>query len=136
MANGLLPIPSSVDAPWYAAAREGRFLIQRSASTGAYVWYPRALAPGTLADDLEWVEAAGTGTLYSFSIVYRTSNEEFVDDLPYVLALVDLDEGVRVTSRVVGVAFDDIVCGMRLRAVLSPVGDELATVEFTTEDGR
>ena len=131
--TGLAPIASALDAPWYDAARRGVLLIQRSAGSGAFVWYPRALAPGTLADDLEWVEATGTGTLYSFSVVYRTPNAEFADETPYVLALVDLVEGVRLTTRIVGVDLDDLVCGLPVRVLFETVGEHVLAY-FTGEE--
>lgn len=136
MTDGLLPIPSAADAPWYEAARQGRLLIQRSKGTGVHVWYPRRLAPGTLEDDLEWVEASGYGTLYSFSVVHRTPNAEFADDVPYVLGLVDLDEGVRLTTRIVDADPEALTIGTRVEVVLRPVGDDLAAAYFTPTADR
>tara|TARA_R110002020_G_scaffold75315_16_gene191811 strand:+ start:21384 stop:21797 length:414 start_codon:yes stop_codon:yes gene_type:complete len=133
MTDRLLPISSTLDEPWYAAARGGQLLFQRSTSTGAPVWYPRRLAPGTLADDLEWAEASGRGTLYSYSIVYRTPNSEFADEVPYVLALVDLDEGVRLTTRIVDTEPDALVVGARVDVIFEPIGDALAAAYFTVK---
>jgi len=70
-------------------------MLQRSASTGRFVFYPRVLIPGTGEADLEWVEAKGTGTLYAIT-VNRARNAS------HNVALIDLDEGVRMMARIEG----------------------------------
>lgn len=104
------------DALFEALLAEGRFMIQRSRSTGAHVFYPRAIAPGTGADDLEWVEASGRGTVYATTVV-RQRPDKGGD---YNVVLVDLEEGPRMMSRVVGLAPDAVAIGM---AVVAEVGD-------------
>jgi len=91
---------------------DGKFMIQRSASSGAYVFYPRAVEPATGAADLEWVEASGNGTVYSTTVV-RQRPEKGGD---YNVALIDLTEGPRMMSRVVGIAPDQVTIGMPVRA--------------------
>ena len=83
---------------------EGKFMIQRSASSGASVFYPRTVAPGTGVADLEWIEASGKGTVYSTTVV-RQRPEKGGD---YNIALIDLEEGPRMMSRVVGIAPDQV----------------------------
>lgn len=97
------------EARFRAFLAEGRFMIQRSASTGRHVFYPRVAVPGTGETDLEWVEAAGTGTVYS-TTVNRTRQGN------YNVALIDLDEGVRMMSRVEGIAPEAVKIGQRVRA--------------------
>lgn len=138
MTNALKPLPilDSLSEPWFAAAADGRFLIQRSISTGKYQWYPRAHVVGTLATDLEWVEAAGTGKIYSFTIVRKTANAEFAVDTPYVLALVELDEGVRVSTRIVDTPFERLACDMPVKVVFNHVNDEVTLPYFTAAGTR
>lgn len=125
-----LPIMDALTTPWYEAAAEGKLLIQRSSSTGQYQWYPRAHVVGTLETDVEWVEAAGTGKIYSFSIVHKTPNAEFASETPYVLAIVELDEGVRLTTRIVETPLDDITCDMPVKVVFSRINDEITLPYF------
>ena len=87
------------DAAFRAFLAEGRFMIQRSRSTGAYVFYPRVALPGSGETDLEWVEASGAGTVYSTTVV-RNRPEKGGD---YNVALIDLAEGPRMMSRVVDI---------------------------------
>ena len=83
------------EAEYRAHLEAGRFMIQRSRSTGRYVFYPRIAVPGTGETDLEWVPASGGGTVYAITV--NRSREG-----AYNLALIDLDEGPRMMSRIEG----------------------------------
>jgi uncharacterized protein len=89
----------------------GRFMLQRSASTGGYVFYPRVVEPGTGATDLEWVEASGRGVVYACTVVRQRPPAA-----DYNVVLVDLAEGPRVLSRVEGLPSDEVRIGLRVRA--------------------
>ncbi|MGI9523800.1 MAG: Zn-ribbon domain-containing OB-fold protein [Hyphomicrobiaceae bacterium] len=103
---------------------DGKFMIQRSKSTGAYIHYPRAITPGTGTADLEWVEASGEGTVYA-STVNRQRPEKGGD---YNIALIDLMEGPRMMSRVVGVPPTEVRVGMKVRAKISTINNTPAVV--------
>jgi uncharacterized OB-fold protein len=90
---------------------QGRFMLQRSRVSGKYFFYPRVAEPLTGARDLEWVEASGRGTVYATTVV-RTKPPQ----RPYNVALVDLEEGPRIMSRVEGIAPDEVRIGMKVRA--------------------
>ena len=110
---------SGPEATWRAASAQGRFMLQKSVSDGAYVFPPRTMAPGSGEDDLVWVEAAGTGSVYSVTVISPKPPLE-----PYNVVLVDLDEGPRVMSRIDGIAAQDVTIGMRVRA---RIGEEAGT---------
>lgn len=103
---------------------EGKFMVQRSKSTGQYVHYPRTINPGTGEADLEWVEASGEGTVYAVT-VNRQRPEKGGD---YNIALIDLKEGPRMMSRVVGIAPTDVKIGMKVRAKIDKIGETAAIV--------
>lgn len=111
------------DAEFAAFLTEGRFMVQRSRTTGKHVFYPRAVFPGTGETDLEWVEASGEAVVYSTTTV---RNKPPVAD--YNIALVDLAEGPRMMTRVVGIDPDQVRIGMRVRARIEPVDDAPAVV--------
>ncbi|MEL6208812.1 MAG: OB-fold domain-containing protein [Pseudomonadota bacterium] len=119
------------EAQYRAYLAEGRFMIQRSSSSGAYVFYPRTLAPGTGEQDLEWVEASGMGTVYATTCT-RQRPEKGGD---YNIALVDLDEGPRLMTRVEGVAADAVAIGMRVKARIAEVGGAPNVVFDVVEAG-
>ena len=111
------------EAEYRAHLREGRFMIQRSRSTGARIFYPRVAIPGTGEQDLEWVAASGLATVYAIT-VNRTREGA------YNVALVDLDEGPRMMTRIHGV--ETVPIGTRVRArIIEENGAPL--VVFTPE---
>lgn len=112
------------EARFRAYLAEGRFMIQRSRSSGAHVFYPRAVAPGTGAADLEWVEASGRGVVYA-TTCNRRRPEKGGD---YNIALIDLEEGPRMMARVEGVAPDKVAIGMRVRARIGELGGAPAVI--------
>lgn len=97
---------------------EGRFMIQRSRSSGRHVFYPRVAEPRTGATDLEWVPASGMGTVYATTVMRQRAPAA-----DYNVALIDLAEGPRMMSRVEGVAPDAVRIGMKVKARISRDGD-------------
>jgi len=89
----------------------GRFMLQRSRASGAFVFYPRIAQPGTGAQDLEWVPACGEGRIHAATLVRRRNPAE-----SYNVVLVDLAEGPRLMSRVDGIAADAVTIGMPVKA--------------------
>lgn len=104
------------DAQYRDFLAQGRFMLQRSAS-GHFVFYPRVAEPGS-GEALEWVEATGHGTVYSVSVVRAKPPAP-----NYNVALVELAEGVRVMSRVDGIAPEAVTIGMRVVAKIVAEGD-------------
>lgn len=104
--------------------KNGKFMIQRSKSRGNYVFYPRTINPGTGEADLEWVEASGDGVVYA-TTVNRQRPEKGGD---YNVALIDLAEGPRMMSRVVGIKPEDVKVGMKVKAKVDKIGDKPAVV--------
>ena len=96
---------------WHRHLAAGRFMLLRSRGSGAWVHYPRIARPGTGVMDLEWVEASGRGTVYSSTTV-RCKPPAAV----YNVALVELAEGPRMMSRVIGLAPADVTIGLAVRA--------------------
>ncbi len=99
------------EAEYRAFLAQGRFMIQRVRGTSRHVFYPRVAEPGTGNTDLEWVEASGRGTVYSTSVVRKRPPEP-----SYNVALIDLAEGPRMMSRVVGIEPDAVRIGMAVQA--------------------
>jgi uncharacterized OB-fold protein len=95
--------PASVGGqPFWDGTREGKFLLPWCTSCSEPHWYPREACPHCLSTDLQWREAAGTGTVYAVSVMPKPGNPAMAGREPYAVALVDLDEGVRMMSEVVG----------------------------------
>ncbi|MEM7178222.1 MAG: OB-fold domain-containing protein [Pseudomonadota bacterium] len=112
------------EAAFKAFLADGKFMIQRSAATGAYIFYPRVAAPGTGEADLEWIEASGEGTVYATTVT-RQRPEKGGD---YNVALIDLAEGPRMMARVDGIAPDAVEIGMKVRARVDELAGEPAVI--------
>lgn len=122
------PEPTPVTRPFWDGLREHTIRIQYSPSSGEYVFYPRVLAPGTLADDLEWREIDGMGTLYTYTVADRPTAAPWADALPQLLAVVQWDVGPRLSTELVGVAVEDIRIGMRVEPVFCDYPDRDITL--------
>jgi uncharacterized OB-fold protein len=109
---------------------QGQFMLQRSKSSGRHVFYPRVAEPLTGAQDLEWVEASGLGTIYSTTVV---RNKPPVPD--HNIVLVDLAEGVRMMSQVIGLAPDAVTIGLKVRAKIGSLDGEPAVL-FEPVEGQ
>lgn len=111
MSEHVLPAPivDAESAPFYAAAREGRFLIRRDPKTGRAHWYPRSLCPFALAET-EWVEASGRGEIYSYSVMRRAQP-------PFVIAYVRLAEGPVMLTNIVDSDFDALAIGKSVELI-------------------
>jgi uncharacterized protein len=100
------------EARFTAFLAGGKFMIQRSRTTGQFVFYPRTINPGSGEADLEWVDASGKGVVYATTCT-RRQVEKGGD---YNVALIDLDEGPRMMARVEGVPPDKVELGMKVKA--------------------
>ena len=128
MANAQRKIPApeaslETKAFWDAAA-QGKLVIKQCRACGAAHYYPRALCPFCMSDATEWQTAAGTGTLYSYSVMRRA-------EIPYAIAYVTLDEGPTMMTNLVGCDFDALEIGQRMKVVFTPTDGGPPVPTFT-----
>ena len=125
-----LPVASPVTQPFWDGLRDGVLRIQRCEECSQHVFYPRTVCPHCLSDRLEWVTASGRGKLYSFTVVRRAMNPAFQEDVPYVFAIVELEEGIRVTTNVVNCDLEALRVDMPVKAVYDKVTPKAALLKF------
>lgn len=113
--------PDGITQPWWDATAEKRLLVQRCCACDRTQHFPRALCRHCGSTDLEYIEATGRGSVHSFTVVHRAPHPAFT--APYVVALVDLHEGVRLLTNVVGCDPDAVHCDMRVRVGWEPLPD-------------
>ncbi|MGO9061023.1 MAG: Zn-ribbon domain-containing OB-fold protein [Candidatus Binataceae bacterium] len=94
-----LPQPTKVSKPFWDAAKRHELMLQRCEACHQFIYYPRARCPHCFSDRLQWQPCSGKGKLYSFTVVRRAATRLFAE--PYVLAIVELQEGPRMTTNVV-----------------------------------
>ena len=124
------PTPTPVSEPFWTGLREHRVLLQYSPSTDAWVFYPRVLAPTSLADDLEWREVSGAGVVYSYTVTRRPTAEPWADAVPQVIAVVELAEGPRLTTELVNVDPRQVHIGLAVRPAFVDGEDGITLLNF------
>jgi uncharacterized OB-fold protein len=98
-----LPRVNDTSRPYWDGVQAGKLLLQRCRTCGSFVHYPRAWCPACWKTDLEWVESRGKGRIVTFTIVHQAPLESYAGDVPYVLAVVRLDEGQQIMTNIVEV---------------------------------
>ena len=123
-----LPKPSPTSRPFWEAARRHELQIQRCAACRNYIYYPRNRCPKCFSDHLSWERVSGRGKVYSYTVVRRASSRAF-GDAPYVLAIVELAEGPRMTTNVVAPP-DKVRVEMPVQVFFDDVTPETTLVKF------
>ncbi len=118
-----LPVPTPQTQPFWDALAEGRVELQHCADCERYIYYPRTHCPGCLTRDLEWRELSGNGVVHTYTVARRPTAPPWSEDLPQLIAVVELDEGPRLTTELVNVDPDAIEVGMRVQPVFQAVGE-------------
>ena len=108
------PVANADSLPYWNGARDGQLLIRRCKSCGELHFMPRHVCPHCWSDNLEWVQAKRTGSVHSFTIIRRASAPEFASRVPYVVALIELDEGPRMMANVLGNDALEVAIGDRV----------------------
>src|SRR3712207_6455183 len=127
-----LPVADPVTRPFWESVQRRAMELQRCDACGRFIFYPRGVCPHCLSDNLSWRPAQGTGEVHAFTVVHRHPNPAFAGDIPYVVALIELDEGVRMLSNLVGVAADpaEVRVGMPVEVVYEAASDEVTLPKF------
>ena len=106
-----MPAPTNETAEYWQGATEGRLMLNECADCGLVYHYPRALCPDCFSDDIEWVEAAGEGEVYSYTLARQVPGWP-EDDVPVAMAFVELAEGPRMPTVIQGIDPEDVEVGM------------------------
>lgn len=115
---------------FWDATNEGRFLLGRCNDCESIIWYPRGFCAACASQSTSWVTSSGLGTIYSFSIT-RKGAGAWTEVGPYVIAYVEVEEGVRVLTNIVGCPVDDVHIGMPVRVVFEDTGAGMSVYRFT-----
>ena len=136
MSTRIEPTLSEVAAPFWEATRSKEFVLQFCNSCGAAIHYPRALCPNCHGTDLEFRPASGRGRVYARTVLHRPGNPTMAERVPYVVALIELEEGVRMLSNVVGCEPQDVQIGMEVRVTWEDLSDGRALPLFEPAVGE
>ena len=126
--------PLPVIQPWSKGFWEGtkanKLMVQECKECKAKIFYPRKACPECWSSDLDWSEASGKGKVYTFTVTMMGVEDVFSEDIPFVLACVDLEEGVRMMTRIVECDPDAVRIGMDVEVVFEPVTEEITLPFF------
>lgn len=113
---------------WEGLARE-ELRIQRCSSCQRAVFYPRAICPHCHSDQLSWITATGKGTIYSYTVAHQAFGS-FAEDAPFIVAIVELEEGARMMTRIIEAPREQIRVGAAVTVVFTSVGEDLTLPYF------
>ncbi|MXW52972.1 MAG: Zn-ribbon domain-containing OB-fold protein [Gammaproteobacteria bacterium] len=131
-----LPLQSPAAIPFWKALQEETVLLQQCDECSHWVFYPRNHCPRNLGNSLTWREVSGEGVLYSYTVARQPTAPHFADEVPQLLAIVELKEGVRMTSTIVGVDPNDLKVGMPLVPYFDHVTDDVTLLRFTVRNSK
>lgn len=133
--NKPLPTATEISAPFWNGLKAGRLTIPQCKSCGHWIFFPRRHCDKCWSQDLEWKEVKGAGTLYTYTLTRIPTLPDFADEMPQKMAVVELDEGVRINTTLIGLDEAEIKVGMRVKPVFDTVkSDGTALLRFTAAD--
>ncbi|MCL5985476.1 MAG: Zn-ribbon domain-containing OB-fold protein [Actinobacteria bacterium] len=130
--NYIKPLPEITPETkkFWEAAKNHQLVLQRCKSCGEIIYFPRIICYRCLSEDLEWVESIGNGTVYSFTIIMQPAYKSFESEVPYVYAIIDLDDGARMISNIVNIEPTKVKIGMRVKVIFDDVSPEISIPKF------
>ena len=126
------PIPevSPALAPYFAAARAGRLVVQRCTGCGALRFPPRELCSACLATEAAWQEVSGRGEIFSYYVMHQIYHPGFAAEVPYAVVVVELEEGARLVSNMLECPPAELRIGMPVEVAFDDVTPEVTLPKF------
>jgi uncharacterized OB-fold protein len=115
--------------PYWEGLAQGELRIQRCDACSHHVFYPRAICPHCSSGKLSWITAAGKGTIYSYTVAHQAFGP-YADEVPFVVAIVELEEGVRMMTRIVGTPHEQVRIGAAVHVTFTPISEEITLPYF------
>ena len=125
-----VPVVNPWARPFWEAAKEKRLIIQQCKDCNKHIFYPRIACPHCFSDQVDWVEASGKGKVYSFTVVKNNAPSAFITGMPYVIAVVKLEEGVQMLTNIVGCDPEAVTCDMPVEVIFEKLNDEFTLPKF------
>jgi uncharacterized OB-fold protein len=129
-----LPAITTEAKPFWDGAAQQKLVMQRCQECRAWVWTPRPSCNECGSERLEWMPMSGKGQIYSFTVIRqiagRAASKAFEPDVPYVVAWIDLDEGPRMTSNIVGCAVEDVKLDMKVSVAFEQASPDIWLPKF------
>ena len=130
-----VPQPTEASQPFWDACRSHELRIQRCLECGTLIHYPKLRCPQDGSDQFEWAQMSGNGEVHSYVVARRAFHPGFAEDVPYVVAIIELDEGVRLVSNVVGIEPEAVKIGARVTLEWDDSSGEYPLPKFRPIEG-
>jgi uncharacterized OB-fold protein len=128
--NKPLPTISGETKPYWDHCRRGQLLVQKCDICGEYQFYPRGICANCWSNDIQWITSSGKGTVWTFTVTYQNGTTGFAEDVPYVLALVELEEGVRMFTNIVECDPRSVTIGMPVEVTFVQATNQISVPYF------
>jgi uncharacterized OB-fold protein len=128
-----LPEITPVNQPFWNGAKAGKLMMQRCQDCHSWVFCPRPICVECNSDQLEWVQLSGRGKVFSFTVIREVVGQAlrgFGPDIPYVTAWIDLEEGPRICSNIIGCPIDSVKIDMPVQVVFEDTGEGITLPKF------
>jgi uncharacterized OB-fold protein len=125
-----LPFVTEENRPFWEGCQQGKLLLQYCTECHRHQFYPRLYCMQCGSNALRWVEASGHGVIYSYTIIHQNKSPEFVNDTPYNVAIVQLQEGPRMLSNIVDIDPAELQVDLPVTVVFDQVTDIITLLRF------
>jgi len=125
-----LPVITTLSKVFWDGCKEEKLLYQHCKDCGEVIFFPKYLCPNCMSHNLEWLESEGKGKIDTFTVTYNFAPPAFMAEVPYCVAIIELDEGYRMMSNMVECDFDELECDMPVEVVFDPVTEEVTLPKF------
>ncbi len=125
-----LPFVTDESRPFWDGCREGKLLLQYCDACQRHQFYPRLYCMRCGSQEVRWVKASGRGTIYSYTIIRQNRVPNFVNDVPYNVAIIQLEEGPRMMSNVIAIDPAELRVDLPVQVVFDPVSDTISLPRF------
>lgn len=125
-----VPVPTKETQPYWDGCKQHELRVQKCAACGHHQFYPRLYCTTCMSDRVEWVKTSGRAKILSYTIIYRPVTQAFAGNVPYVVAMVTLDEGPQMMTNIVGCEPEKVHIGMPVQVTFDDWTEEISVPKF------
>jgi uncharacterized protein len=125
-----VPVPTKETQPYWDGCKQHELRVQKCATCGHHQFYPRLYCTACMSDRVEWIKTSGRAKVLSYTIIYRPVTQAFAGDVPYVVAMVTLDEGPQMMTNIVGCEPEKVSIGMPVQVTFDDWTEEISVPKF------
>ena len=125
-----VPVPTKETQPYWDGCKQHELRVQKCAACGHHQFYPRLYCTACMSDRVEWVKTSGRAKVLSYTIIYRPVTQAFAGNVPYVVAMVTLDEGPQMMTNIIGCEPEKVHIGMPVQVTFDDWTEEISVPKF------